>query len=188
MELYGYYSTPCGEFLDVIETGDDYGATWARSFRPNASGRCSTYRARMCEFLSGRPLTSDLSTTPAQHPLLIPDLIRVRHRHSEPGAAAAGMEPARLAKEFGRDVCFHGAVDVINVMRARWTALRRRAADAPGLRRRPLDRRPANHFQTTFRRRTSARCTRRCKKGMRAAARAGGWGATDTRKGSYESL
>jgi uroporphyrinogen decarboxylase len=119
MDLYGFFLDACGEYLDVIETGDDYGGNLGPLVSPDCFRQLlKPYRARMCEFLKQKaPHIRIFHHTCGNIRLLIPDLIDTGIDVLNPVQPLPGMEPARLVREFGRDVCFHGAVDVIKVMR-----------------------------------------------------------------------
>ena len=119
MELYGLYLDACGEFLDVIETGDDYGGGTGPLVSPALFRRLlKPYRARLNDFIRQKaPHIRIFHHTCGNVRMLIPDLVEIGVDILNPVQPVPGMEPARLAREFGRDICFHGAVDTIHVMR-----------------------------------------------------------------------
>ncbi len=129
MELYGLYLDACGEFLDVIETGDDYGGSTGPLISPACFRRLiKPYRARLNAFIRQKaPHIRVFHHTCGNVRLLIPDLIEIGVDVLNPVQPVPGMEPARLAREFGRDICFHGAVDTIGTLRGSGDEVRRAA-------------------------------------------------------------
>ena len=119
MELYGGYLDACGEYLDVIETGDDYGSGTGPLISPDVFRRLlKPYRARMNAFIKKKaPHIRIFHHTCGNVRLLIPDLIATGIDVLNPVQPVPGMEPARLVQEFGRDICFHGAADTIKMLR-----------------------------------------------------------------------
>jgi uroporphyrinogen decarboxylase len=119
MELYGLYLDTCGEFLDVIETGDDYGSAMGPLISPACFRRLlKPYRTRLNAFIKRKaPHIRIFHHTCGSIRLLLPDLIETGVDILNPVQPVAGMEPGRLTREVGRDICFHGAVDTISVLR-----------------------------------------------------------------------
>lgn len=119
IELYGFYLEACGEYLDVIETGDDYGGGSGPLVSPAMFRRLiKPYRARLNRFIRDKaPHIRIFHHTCGNVRLLIPDLVEIGVDLLNPVQPVPGMEPARLAREFGAHVCFHGAVDTIHTMR-----------------------------------------------------------------------
>lgn len=119
MELYGLYLDTCGDYLDVIETGDDYGSGTGPLVSPALFRRLlKPYRARLNAFIKQKaPHIRIFHHTCGNVRLLIPDLIEIGIDVLNPIQPVPGMEPARLVREFGRDICFHGAVDTIKMLR-----------------------------------------------------------------------
>jgi uroporphyrinogen decarboxylase len=150
MELYGLYLDACGEFLDVIETADDYGGGTGPLVSPACFRRLlKPYRLRLNEFIRKKaPHIRIFHHTCGNVRLLIPDLVEIGVDILNPVQPVPGMEPKRLAREFGRDICFHGAVDTISVMRGSVAevaqAARKLCADFSGA---SWIVAPANHLQ-----------------------------------------
>ena len=119
MDLYGIYLDACGEYLDVIETGDDYGSGTGPLISPAVFRRLlKPYRTRMNAFIRKKaPHIRIFHHTCGNVRLLLPDLIETGIDVLNPVQPVPGMEPAELVREFGRDLCFHGAVDTIKVLR-----------------------------------------------------------------------
>ena len=119
MELYGLYLDACGEYLEVIETGDDYGSGTGPLISPAMFRRLlKPWRARMNAFIKQKaPHVRIFHHTCGNVRLLIPDLIETGIDVLNPVQPVPGMEPARLVREFGRDLCFHGGADTIKLLR-----------------------------------------------------------------------
>ena len=119
IELYGLYLDTCGEYLDVIETGDDYGGGTGPLVSPAVFRRLvKPYRARLNAFIKQKaPHIRIFHHTCGNVRLLIPDLVEIGVDVLNPVQPVSGMEPARLVREFGRDICFHGAADTIRMLR-----------------------------------------------------------------------
>ena len=150
IELYGGYLEACGEFLDVIETGDDYGGGTGPLISPALfRGLLKPYRARLNAFIKRKaPHIRIFHHTCGNVRVLIPDLVEIGIDVLNPVQPLPGMEPERLVKEFGKDICFHGAVDTIHVLRGSAAHVREAArklcrAFSPG----SWIVAPANHLQ-----------------------------------------
>jgi uroporphyrinogen decarboxylase len=119
MELYGAYLDACGEYLDVIETGDDYGGGAGPLISPAMFRRLlKPYRARLNIFIRKKtPHIRIFHHTCGNVRLLIRDLIDIGVDVLNPVQPVRGMEPAQLARDFGASICFHGGVDTITVLR-----------------------------------------------------------------------
>lgn len=126
IELYGLYLDSCGEYLDVIETGDDYGSGTGPLISPDTFRRLlKPYRTRLNAFIKQKaPHIRIFHHTCGNVRVLIPDLIETGIDVLNPVQPVPGMEPARLVREFGRDICFHGAVDTIHMLRGSTTDVR----------------------------------------------------------------
>ena len=119
MELYGLYLDACGEYLDVIETGDDYGSAMGLLISPACFRRLlKPYRARLNALIQSKAphVKIFLHSCGSVRPI-IPDLIETGVEILNPVQPVPGMEPRELVREFGRDVCFHGGVDTIGLLR-----------------------------------------------------------------------
>jgi uroporphyrinogen decarboxylase len=148
--LYGHYLDACGEYLDVIETGDDYGSSQGPLISPACfRAQLKPYRARLNNFIKSKaPHIKIFHHTCGNVWKLIPDLIDVGIDILNPVQPVAGMEPVALVREFGKDICFLGGVDTIHVLRGsveevRRSALKLRRAFAGG----SWIAAPANHVQ-----------------------------------------
>ena len=100
-------------YLDVLYLADDYSSqrglmispqSWRNFFRP--------YLKRLIEIGKQNGLKIFFHSCGAVRQL-IPDLIEIGVDILNPiQIRAEGMEPGSLAKEYGKDICFHGGVDL----------------------------------------------------------------------------
>lgn len=120
MDWYGYVLDEIGEYVDIVETGDDYGTQNSLL----ASGDC------LNEFiLSRRKRLNDMIKEKAPNAYIflhscgsisriIPDIIASGVDILNPvQTAAADMDPFVLKQKYGDAVCFHGGVDTQRAMR-----------------------------------------------------------------------
>ena len=120
MDWYGYVLDEIGEYVDIVETGDDYGTQNSLMLSPEC----------LEEFiLSRRKRLNDMIREKAPHARIflhscgsirrcIPNLIRCGVDILNPvQTAAADMDPFTLKKEFGDRICFHGGVDTQRALR-----------------------------------------------------------------------
>lgn len=119
MDLYGLYLDACGEYLDVIETGDDYGSAMGLLISPACFRRLlKPYRERLNALIKSKaPHVKIFLHSCGNVRPIIPDLIETGVDVLNPVQPVPGMEPRELVREFGRDVCFHGGVDTIGLLR-----------------------------------------------------------------------
>ncbi len=119
MELYGLYLDACGEYLDVMETGDDYGSAMGLLISPACFRRLlKPYRARLNALIKSKvPHVKIFLHSCGNVRRIIPDLIETGVDILNPVQPVPGMEPRELVREFGRDICFHGGVDTIGLLR-----------------------------------------------------------------------
>ena len=102
-----------GGKLDIFFMADDYGmqsqmlmspSCWRRVFKPVVK--------RFMDWAHARGMRTMLHSCGSIRPI-IPDLIECGVDILDPvQPLAAGMNPYELKREFGRDLCFHGAVDI----------------------------------------------------------------------------
>ena len=102
-----------GGKLDIYCLADDYGmqdrmlmspATWRRMFKPILS--------RFVDLAHSRQLPAFIHSCGSIRPI-IPDLIDIGFDILDPvQPLARDMDPYDLKQEYGRDLCFHGAVDI----------------------------------------------------------------------------
>lgn len=120
IDWYGYVLDEVGPYVDIVETGDDYGTQNSLL----ASGAC------LNEFiLSRRKRLNDMikAKAPNAHIFLhscgsisriIPDIAATGVDILNPvQTAAANMDPYDLKKQFGDQICFHGGIDTQRAMR-----------------------------------------------------------------------
>jgi uroporphyrinogen decarboxylase len=116
-EFWFEYSTrvyeAAGGKLDIFYMADDYGmqdrmlispACWRRVFKPIVK--------RFMDWGHARGLKTMLHSCGSIRPI-IPDLIECGLDILDPiQPLANGMNPFELKREFGKDLCFHGGVDI----------------------------------------------------------------------------
>lgn len=119
IELYGLYLDACGEFLDVVETADDYGSNLGTIISPDGFRKqLKSWRAKLNKFIKSKaPHIKIFHHTCGNVRVLIPDFIEIGIDILNPVQPVPGMEAIELAKEFGKDMCFHGGLDTITAMR-----------------------------------------------------------------------
>ncbi len=107
----------CGDYVDLIQFGDDIGTQRGPLMRPDLYRKLIKPRhARLFAAArsTGKPL---LFHTCGSVVTLIPDLIESGVDALNPvQVAAAGMDTSRLKREFGRDLAFWGAIDTQRVL------------------------------------------------------------------------
>ena len=120
LDWYGYVLDEIGEYVDIVETGDDYGTQNSLMLSPEC----------LEEFiLSRRKRLNDMIREKAPHAKIflhscgsikrcIPALAACGVDILNPvQTAAADMDPFVLKKEFGSRICFHGGVDTQRALR-----------------------------------------------------------------------
>ena len=119
MEMYGLLLDEVGEYVDIVESGDDYGSQQNLLISPDA------YREFI--FPARKKLNQMIKEKAPQAKVylhscgaiidIIEDLIDCGVDILNPiQTAAAGMEPQELKRRFGDRICFHGAVDTQKAM------------------------------------------------------------------------
>ena len=120
MDCYGMILDEVGEYVDIVETGDDYGSQMGLLISPDC----------LKEFiLTRRKRLNDMIKQKAPHAKvflhccgsiskIIPDLIETGVDVLNPvQTAAAGMDPVDLKENFGSRIVFHGGVDTQKAMK-----------------------------------------------------------------------
>jgi uroporphyrinogen decarboxylase len=104
------YLDAVGEFIDIVQVGDDLGTQNGPQLSPRMYRRIvKPYQQQMWQFIKARSgLPVFLHCCGGIYPL-IPDLIEAGVDILNPvQISAAGMDPVRLKAEFGRDLVFWG--------------------------------------------------------------------------------
>ncbi len=119
IELYESYLDACGKFLDVVETADDYGSARGPMVSPDMFRTfLKPWRTKINQAIKKKaPHIKIFHHTCGNVQPLIPDLIDCGIDILNPAQPVEGMEPEVLAEKFGKDICFHGAVDTIAALR-----------------------------------------------------------------------
>ena len=104
------YLDAVGEFVDIVQVGDDLGTQAGPQLSPRMYRRLvKPYHSQVWQFIKARSgLPVFLHCCGGIYPL-IPDLIEAGVDILNPvQISAVGMDPARLKREFGRDLVFWG--------------------------------------------------------------------------------
>ena len=119
IEMYGYQLDQVGEYIDIVESGDDYGSQQSLLISPDA------YREFI--FPARKKLNKAIRQKAPQAKIylhscgaiadIIEDLIDCGVDILNPvQTSAVGMDPVTLKDKFGDRICFHGAVDTQKAM------------------------------------------------------------------------
>lgn len=119
IEMYGYLLDQVGEYIDIVESGDDYGSQQSLLISPDA------YREFI--FPARKKLNKAIRQKAPQAKIylhscgaiadIIEDLIDCGVDILNPvQTSAVGMDPVTLKDKFGDRICFHGAVDTQKAM------------------------------------------------------------------------
>lgn len=109
-DVLARYLDAVGEFIDIVQVGDDLGTQAGPQLSPRMYRRLvKPYQQQVWQFIKARSgLPVFLHCCGGVYPL-IPDLIEAGVDILNPvQISAAGMDPARLKREFGRDLVFWG--------------------------------------------------------------------------------
>ena len=108
-----------GDGIDIVYMADDYCSQLAPMFSPeNFREFVMPYLKRMVETVHRHDKKFLLHCCGAVRPLL-PQIIEAGVDMLEPiQVRAEGMEPEGLKRDFGRDLCFYGGVDLQDVLRS----------------------------------------------------------------------
>ena len=107
-----------GDSLDIVYMADDYCSQLSPMFSPETFRRMVfPYLREAADRVHRRGKKFLLHCCGAVRPLL-PQIIEAGVDMLEPiQVRAAGMDPAGLKRDFGRDLCFYGGVDLQEVLR-----------------------------------------------------------------------
>ncbi|HHW48197.1 MAG TPA: hypothetical protein GXX14_06225 [Clostridiaceae bacterium] len=102
----------CGDLIDILWTWDDVAMQtgmifpremWQKFFKNRLRKICDLakkYNLKMMYHCCGSPIE------------ILPDLIEIGVDILSPiQTSAKGMDPKKLKKEYGKDLCFHGGID-----------------------------------------------------------------------------
>ncbi len=117
-KLYGNFLSITGEYLDVVQIFDDFGAQHGPLYPPRFFRE--VIKPREAELIATVKSKTDAKimfhSCGAVHEF-IPDLIEIGVDVLNPiQVSAKDMDTARLKKEFGKDICFWGAIDTQGVL------------------------------------------------------------------------
>jgi uroporphyrinogen decarboxylase len=107
-----------GEHVDIVSGGDDFGWSAAPYMSPDDFRRLivPTYRDLIGRVKRRFPHVKFYLHSHGQIMDIVPDLIECGVDVLNPILPLDHMDPVRLKREFGRDLCFHGGIDVEHVL------------------------------------------------------------------------
>lgn len=114
MDWYGYILNEIGEYVDIVETGDDYGSQNSLLISPSCLDEyIFPNRKKLNDMIKQKAPNSHIFLhSCGAIKKIIPGLIDCGVEILNPiQTAAAGMDPFELKKEYGDRICFHGGVD-----------------------------------------------------------------------------
>jgi uroporphyrinogen decarboxylase len=99
-----------GDVVDILKFGDDLGMDSGPFMAPEIYRKLFKPRhAKLCEYVHGHSKAKTMLHSCGSIYLLMPDLIGAGFEIINPiQTSCRDMEPERLKKEFGKDVCFWG--------------------------------------------------------------------------------
>jgi uroporphyrinogen decarboxylase len=107
-----------GEYVDFVTAGDDFGWSSAPYMSPQDFRRLiKPYYEETIRQIKGRyPHVKFYLHSHGQIMDLVPDLIECGVDVLNPVLPMDNMDPVRLKRDFGDDLCFHGGIDVEHVL------------------------------------------------------------------------
>lgn len=120
MEWYGYVLDEIGSYVDIVETGDDYGSQTSLLLSPECLERfILSKRKKLNKMIKEKaPQAKIFLHSCGAIKKAVPAIIDSGVDLLNPiQTVAADMDPYKLKQEFGRQICFHGGVDTQKAMR-----------------------------------------------------------------------
>ena len=120
LDWYGYVLDEVGPYLDIVETGDDYGTQHSLMLSPECLEELIlSRRKRLNDMIKEKaPGAKIFLHSCGAVKRCIPNLIACGVDILNPvQTAAADMNPYDLKREFGDAICFHGGVDTQQALR-----------------------------------------------------------------------
>ena len=107
-----------GDYTGVVAAGDDFGWSGAPYMAPADFSRLiKPHYERLVERIKGRfPHVKFYLHSHGQVMDMVPDFIECGVDVLNPILPLDGMDPLRLKREYGRDLCFHGGIDVEHIL------------------------------------------------------------------------
>ncbi len=111
LKHFEHYAATVGQYIDVLHLEEDLGMQDRPLMRPSVFREMlKPYMMKLCHFARSRCDAFILLHTDGAVAPFIPDFIEMGVDAVNPvQVSAAGMDPIRLKKEFGRDMAFWGA-------------------------------------------------------------------------------
>jgi len=118
MELYGKFLDVTGEYLDVVQLFSDFGGQNAPLFSPNLYREIIKPRDKeLIQMIKSKTQAKVFFHTCGSSYEFIPDLIEIGVDILNPiQVSAAKMNPSKLKREFGNDLCFWGGIDTQRIL------------------------------------------------------------------------
>jgi len=126
MGLYDLLLTPIGEYVQIVETCDDFGAQDGPIISPSLYREMiKPRRKKLNDFIRSKaPQAKIFYHTCGSVYELIPDIIETGIDILNPiQPSAKDMDSFRLKREFGDRLCFHGGIDVQTSLRGSKAAI-----------------------------------------------------------------
>ena len=107
-----------GDYTDMVVAGDDFGWSMAPYMAPADFSRLiKPHYKRLVERIKDRfPHIKFYLHSHGQVMDMVPDFIECGVDVLNPILPLDSMDPVRLKREFGRDLCFHGGIDVEHIL------------------------------------------------------------------------
>jgi len=107
-----------GEYTDLVTAGDDFGTSTASYMSPDDFRTLvKPYYRKLIERVKGRwPHVKFYLHSHGQIMDLVGDLVECGFDVLNPVLPLDHMDPVRLKREFGRDLCFHGGIDIEHIV------------------------------------------------------------------------
>jgi len=118
MELYGKFLDVTGEYLDVVQLFGDLGGQNSSLFSPNLYREIiKPLDKELIEMIKSKTQAKVFFHTDGDSYDFIPDLIEIGVDILNPiQVSAADMNPSKLKREFGNDLCFWGGIDTQRIL------------------------------------------------------------------------
>jgi uroporphyrinogen decarboxylase len=118
MGFYGSALDAVGQYIQIIETSDDYGTQNGPMFSPSLYKKFfKKAHRKLNDFIKSKTRAKILFHSCGSARVFIPDFIDVGIDILNPiQPSAADMNLKEIKKEFGKYLCFHGGIDVQRVL------------------------------------------------------------------------
>lgn len=119
--LFGFYGSALeavGKYIQIVETSDDYGTQSGPMISPSVYRKYfKKAHRKLNEFIKSKTKAKIFLHSCGSVREFIKDFIEVGVEVLNPiQPLAKNMVPEELKKEFGKDICFHGGIDIQQVL------------------------------------------------------------------------